>query len=114
MGPRKVRILRRAISPNERRARETGAACRGAKEKEVEKKGFWKKEEPSYSAEERRAYHIGVGASLGAGQNTKLVKKMAAGMKEKERKSFWNGFDDGLTTQAWRHGGKIIPREKKK
>lgn len=60
-----------------------------------------------YSAEERRAYHIGIGAALGASGRRKQLKEMAAGMGEKERKSFWNGVSDSLMNRAWKTGGKI-------
>lgn len=60
-----------------------------------------------YSAEEKRAYYIGVGAALGAAQKRSQVKQMAAGMSEKARKSYWNGVNDSLMTRAWTTGGKI-------
>ena len=59
-----------------------------------------------YSAEEKRAYYIGVGASIGMGR-VKNIKKAALGMTPAEKKSFYNGFDDGMNRRAWNTGGKV-------
>lgn len=47
-----------------------------------------------YTAEERKAYYIGVGACIG---NRKSISKAMKNMPEHVKKSFMNGFDDQLT-----------------
>ena len=59
-----------------------------------------------YSAEEKRAYYIGVGASIGMGK-VATIKKATAGMSAKEKASFNNGFDDGIESRAWKSGGRV-------
>ena len=59
-----------------------------------------------YSAEEKRAYYMGVGASIGMGK-VKAIKKATSGMSPKAKASFNNGFDDGLQSRAWKNGGRI-------
>lgn len=49
-----------------------------------------------YSASERKAYYMGVGAAIGFGK-VEEIKKAARKMTEKDRKSFYNGFDDRAT-----------------
>lgn len=80
----------------------TDRARRGVGKREKERMN-----EKQYSANERRAYHIGIGAALGAGKQRKQLKEMASSMNEKERKSFWNGVNDSLMNRAWKTGGRI-------
>lgn len=66
-----------------------------------------KKEKKVYSADERRAYYIGVGASMRLGSSAGTYKKMKSSMPEKEWESFNNGLNDGMVYRAWKTGGKI-------
>lgn len=47
----------------------------------------------TYSAAERRAYYIGVGAAIAT---KKKIGKTIKGMPIKEKQSFQNGFDETL------------------
>ena len=55
-----------------------------------------KLKKPQYSAAEKRAYYIGVGAAVGMG-NVKNVKRYMGKLSPLEKQSFKNGFDDHLT-----------------
>lgn len=66
-----------------------------------------KKAKKVYSADERRAYYIGVGASMRLGSSSGTYKKMKSSMTEKEWESFNNGLNDGMVSHAWKTGGKI-------
>lgn len=49
-----------------------------------------KKQETRYTADEKKAYYMGVGACIGYG---KAIKAVSRRMSSKERQSFFNGFD---------------------
>lgn len=49
-----------------------------------------------YSAAERKAYYMGVGAAIGFGKVSE-IKRAANRMSETEKRSFYNGFDDRAT-----------------
>lgn len=53
------------------------------------------KQGKQYSAKEKKAFYIGVGAGIGFGR-TKEIKKVTSKMTAAERKSFYNGFDAQL------------------
>ena len=46
-----------------------------------------------FTAEERRAYYMGVGAAIGFGK-VSAIKRAANKMSPMAKKSFYNGFDD--------------------
>ena len=46
-----------------------------------------------YSANERKAYYMGVGAGIGFGK-VQNIKKTVSKMTKEEKKSFYNGFDN--------------------
>ena len=48
-----------------------------------------------YSAKEKKAFYIGVGAAVGFGR-VKEIKRVMNKMTVAERESFKNGFDDQL------------------
>ena len=48
-----------------------------------------------YTATERKAYYMGVGAAIGFGKISE-IKKTAGRMSEAEKRSFYNGFDNRL------------------
>lgn len=54
-----------------------------------------KQNKPQYSAAEKRAYYIGVGAAVGMG-NVKSVKRYMGKLSPLEKESFKNGYDDHL------------------
>ena len=49
-----------------------------------------------YTAAERKAYYMGLGAYIGLGKVAN-IKKTAGKMTAAEKRSFYNGFDDGAT-----------------
>ena len=53
------------------------------------------KETKRYSAAERKAYYIGIGAAIGLGR-TQNIKRATSKMDEKEKRSFYNGFDETM------------------
>ena len=53
------------------------------------------KQGKQYSAKEKKAFYIGVGASLGFGR-TKEIKKATSKMTVAEKKSLYNGFQAQL------------------
>ena len=55
-----------------------------------------KKDTKRYTAAERKAYYMGVGAWIGFGKATG-IKKAASKMTAAEKQSFYNGFDDSAT-----------------
>lgn len=54
------------------------------------------KETKRYTAAERKAYYMGVGAWIGFGK-AQGIKKAAEKMTAAEKRSFYNGFDDNAT-----------------
>ena len=46
-----------------------------------------------YSAKEKKAYYMGIGAGIGFGK-TQGIKKAVNEMTKEEKQSFYNGFDD--------------------
>ena len=54
-----------------------------------------KNTKPRYTAKEKKAYYMGVGASIGLGKVGE-VQRRAASMPPKEKQSFYNGLDMGL------------------
>lgn len=46
-----------------------------------------------YSAKEKKAYYMGIGAGIGFGK-TKNIKNTVGKMTKEEKESFYNGFDD--------------------
>lgn len=60
-----------------------------------------KQEKGRYTAEERRAYYIGVGACMGYGRNGAIHKTLKE-MTPAEKKSFYNGFDHYTRKRNWR------------
>jgi len=46
-----------------------------------------------YSAKEKKAYYMGLGAGIGFGK-TQSIKKAVSKMTKEEKQSFYNGFDD--------------------
>lgn len=61
-------------------------------------------EKKNYSAKERKAYYMGIGAAIGFGRLSE-IKKVVSSMTKAEKESFYNGFDDRSTRQK-RKGGK--------
>ena len=55
-----------------------------------------KQETKRYSAAERKAYYMGVGAHIGFGRLSE-IKRTTSKMSEAEKRSFYNGFDDRAT-----------------
>ena len=55
-------------------------------------------EKKNYSAKERRAYYMGIGAHIGLGKVAE-IKKAVAAMTKTEKESFYNGFDDRALRQ---------------
>ena len=51
-----------------------------------------------YSAAERKAYYMGIGAAIGFGKVSE-IKKATSKMSEKEKRSFYNGVDDRAVTR---------------
>lgn len=54
-----------------------------------------KQQNRRFTVEERRAYYMGVGAAIGFGKIS-AIKRAANKMRPAEKKSFYNGFDDGF------------------
>ena len=52
------------------------------------------KNKRTYSAKEKNAYYMGVGAGVGFG---KKIKTFAGKMTADEKRSFYNGLNDYLT-----------------
>lgn len=50
-----------------------------------------------YSAEEKKAYYMGVGAYIGYG---KAIKTVASRMSSQAKQSFYNGFDSATQKYA--------------
>ena len=50
---------------------------------------------PRYTAKEKKAFYMGVGAAVGFGR-TAEIKKTIAKMTNVEKQSFYNGFDSRL------------------
>ena len=55
-----------------------------------------KQKKSQYSAAEKRAYYIGVGAAMGLGKWPHVKRNMDK-LSPLEKESFKNGFDDHLT-----------------
>ena len=53
-------------------------------------------EKKKYSANERKAYYMGIGAAIGFGRVSE-IKKVVSSMTKAEKESFYNGFDDRFT-----------------
>ena len=56
-----------------------------------------KNAKPRYSAKEKKAFYMGVGASIGLGKAGE-VKRRASNMSPEEKQSFYNGLDAGMAT----------------
>lgn len=54
------------------------------------------KKKKAYSAEEKKAYYMGVGAGKTGGK-LPLIKKVMDGMLPNVKQSFLNGWEDGAT-----------------
>ena len=54
-----------------------------------------KQAKPRYTAKEKKAFYMGVGASIGLGK-AGGVKRRAAKMAPEVKQSFYNGLDSGL------------------
>ena len=58
-----------------------------------------KTSKPKYTAAERKAYYMGVGAWIGFGKAAGIKKAMGK-MSADERRSFGNGFDEAATRRG--------------
>lgn len=54
----------------------------------------------TYTAQEKQAYYMGLGAAL-TGAKPQAIKKVASGMPESVKKSFYNGWDNGVTKKKF-------------
>lgn len=59
------------------------------------------KKKQKYSADEKKAYYIGVGAGIGFGRG-KNISKMMKSMSAQEKQSFQNGFESGMLKKNWK------------
>ena len=64
---------------------------------------------PRYTAKEKKAFYMGVGAAIGVGRIGE-IKRITATMTTIEKKSFYSGFDSQMTKPAPK--APVIPRKK--
>lgn len=57
-----------------------------------------KDKQAQYSAKERKAYYMGVGAGIGFGK-TVHIKRFVRTLSPAEKKSFYNGLDSAMLGQ---------------